>query len=116
MDLILGLALSAHLGLSEDFYNEVHPHLRFVENKYVAGIYYNSIGNFSFYGGKRFEYNNLGFEVGTATGYEILVAPYARGTYDFNEDIRLFGTAGWEENNNELKAGIVIGLELMINS
>ena len=34
----LALGLSLHLGLA-DSYNEVHPHIRYIENGYMAGAY-----------------------------------------------------------------------------
>ena len=52
MDLIWALAVSTHLGLAGD-YNEVHPHVRFIEDGAIAGAYYNSVERISFYTGYR---------------------------------------------------------------
>jgi hypothetical protein len=76
------LALSLHLGLEGD-YNGVHPHIRYSEQNYIAGVYYNSESNISFYAGKRWEHNNFGFEAGAVTGYvNQPILPYARVTYN----------------------------------
>ena len=34
MDFIWALALSSHLGMAGD-YNEIHPHVRFIEDEYI---------------------------------------------------------------------------------
>ena len=97
------LALSLHLGLEGD-YNGVHPHIRYNEQNYIAGVYYNSINNVSVYAGKRWEYNDFGLEAGAVTGYDNIapVIPYARITYN-----NLFIAPGVEPDN----VGIVIGYE-----
>jgi hypothetical protein len=78
----LALAFSLHLGLEGD-YNEIHPHIRYNEQNYIAGAYYNSESNISLYAGKRWEHNNFGFELGAVTGYvNQPILPYARVTYN----------------------------------
>jgi hypothetical protein len=77
----LALGLSLHLGLL-DSYNEVHPHIRYIENGYMAGAYYNSVENVSAYVGYRWEYEDFGLESAIVTGYpEADIVPFVRGTY-----------------------------------
>ena len=100
----LALAFSLHLGLEGD-YNEIHPHIRYNEQNYIAGAYYNSTDKVSFYVGKRWEYNNFGLETGAVTGYpQADVIPYVRGTYDN------FFVAPAVEGDDTV--GAVIGYEL----
>ena len=99
----LALAVSLHLGL-EGNYNEIHPHIRYNEQNYIAGAYYNSESNISFYAGKRWEYNDFGLEAGAVTGYSAGdVIPYGRATY------KNFFVAPAVEGDNTI--GTVIGYE-----
>ena len=78
----LALAISLHLGLNND-YNAIHPHIRYIENGYMAGAYYNSVEDISAYAGYRWEWDRIGFELAAVTGYpEATVVPYVRATYD----------------------------------
>ena len=47
------LALSMHIGLSQD-YNQVHPHARCTVDNYITGVFYNSEDNVSAYIGKKY--------------------------------------------------------------
>ena len=77
----LALGISLHLGLAQS-YNEIHPHIRYIEQGYMAGAYYNSVENISTYAGYRWEFNDFGFEAAAVTGYpEADIVPYVRGTY-----------------------------------
>ena len=67
--LSLLLALSLHMGL-EGNYNNIHPHVRCdINNNTIAGAYYNSEENISFYVGKKIPMYNIELEVGLVTGY-----------------------------------------------
>ena len=57
--LTLSLALSLHLGMDGE-YNELHPHIRYQDNKFISGAYYNSLNKISLYAGIRHEINNFG--------------------------------------------------------
>ena len=77
----LALGLSLHLGLNNN-YNEIHPHVRWSEQGFIAGAYYNSESNISAYGGYRLEYGDVGLEAGAVTGYSKAdVMPFGRITY-----------------------------------
>ena len=114
MDILLGLALSKHINFQND-YNEIHPHIRFQENFFIGGAYYNSVENISPYAGFRFEHNGLGLELGVAGGYPAfgIAVPYARGTYDLNDNIILFVAPSGEVDGNTTNIGIVAGVELL---
>jgi hypothetical protein len=112
MELLFGLALSTHLGLSQE-YNEIHPHVRLEKDGWIAGSYYNSESVVSYYSGHRIEYEGFGFELGLTTGYEEFgaIVPFGRGTYDVNENIQLFVAPSAEKTNNETTFGAIIGTE-----
>jgi hypothetical protein len=116
MDFIFGLALSAHLGLEGSF-NGLHPHVRFYEDGAIAGAYYNSVDRISFYGGYRLEpTDRLGVEFSLVTGYPAYgeLAPMVRGTYDINDNVRMFAAPAleiYDENN----IGAVLGIEFLID-
>jgi hypothetical protein len=114
MDILLGLALSQHLGFQQD-YNAIHPHIRLQHNSYIAGAYYNSEKRVSAYAGYRFEYNDLGLELGAVGGYVKLggTIPYVRFTYDINDNVVLFTSPSGERVNGEINYGIVAGVELL---
>ena len=116
MDFIWALALTTHMGLNRD-YNEIHPHVRFYEDGAIAGAYYNSVDRISFYGGYRLEpTDRLGVEFSLVTGYPAYgeLAPMVRGTYDINDNVRIFAaptTEMYDENN----IGTVLGIEFLID-
>jgi hypothetical protein len=115
VDLILGLALSTHLGLSQS-YNEIHPHIRISNDKYIAGAYYNSVKNLSVYSGIKYSYGDITIEGGLATGYEPYpIVPYGRVTYDYVDSTKLFVTTAYESNGNEVRGGVVLGIEFILN-
>lgn len=103
MDILFSLALSAHLGFQNE-YNFIHPHIRLQQDRLISGAYYNSESNISAYAGYRFEYNNIGIELGAVTGYsDADILPYIRATYN-----DLFVAPATEYG----KLGIVFGVEI----
>ena len=77
----LALGISLHLGLTQS-YNEIHPHIRYIEQGYMAGAYYNSVENISTYAGYRWEIGDFGLEAAVVTGYpEGDIVPFGRATY-----------------------------------
>ena len=100
----LALGISLHLGLAND-YNEIHPHVRYNNQNYIAGAYYNSESRISTYVGRRWETGKFGFEAGAVTGYpQADVMPFVRGTYD-----NFFVAPALEGDDT---VGAVIGYEL----
>lgn len=114
MDILLGLALSQHLNFQND-YNEIHPHIRLQQDLFIGGAYYNSVENVSPYAGIRLELENNGVELGIAGGYPAIgtVVPYARYTYDVNDNLRVFAAPAGERVDGEVNIGIVVGAELL---
>jgi len=108
--LTLSLALSSHIGMVGE-YNEFHPHIRYQDNGFISGTYYNSLNKVSLYAGVRHEINNFGIELTATTGYNHLLSPYIRSTHDIGEHTRFFITSGIENKN----VGAIIGVELSIN-
>lgn len=101
----LALGLSLHLGLEDD-YNEIHPHIRYQEERFIGGAYYNSLEKVSTYIGYRIEFGDYGLEIAGVTGYpEADVVPYVRGTYK-----NVFIAPALEDD----KTGIVIGYEFKL--
>jgi hypothetical protein len=114
MDILLGIALSQHLNMQGD-YNQIHPHIRLQEERFIAGAYYNSEERVSPYAGLRYDFLEHGIELGVVGGYPALgtVLPYARYTYDLNDNVRLFITPGGEVIDNKTEYGVVVGIELL---
>jgi hypothetical protein len=112
MEILFGLALSTHLGLTQE-YNEIHPHVRLEQDGWIAGSYYNSESTISYYGGHRVEYNQFGFEFGITSGYDYLgtLVPFGRGTYDVNNNTQLFVAPAPERIDETINMGVVIGTE-----
>ena len=114
--IIWAIGLSTHLGLVGD-YNEIHPHVRFIEDGAIAGAYYNSVERLSVYAGHRLESGNAGLELALVTGYPAFgeIAPFVRGTYDIGDNVRMFASPAIESyGNNNSDIGIVFGFELML--
>jgi hypothetical protein len=107
MDILLGLALSLHLGTEGD-YNNVHPHVRLQHDNLIGGAYYNSEYTASFYGGIAFENNRWNYEVGIVSGYDDELYPFFRSTYDLNDNTMVYMTPALEGDN----VGLVVGVEL----
>jgi len=99
----IALGLSLHLGFEKE-YNSIHPHIRYNNEHFIAGAYYNSEYTLSTYIGKRWEYNDFGLEAGAVTGYSDAVIPYARATY------KDFFAAPASERGERI--GIVLGYEV----
>jgi len=103
--LVLTLGVSLHLGLASE-YNELHPHIRYTQDNYITGLYYNSEERISPYTGYRHEYGDWGFELALAGGYTVAdVIPYTRITYK-----NYFVAPALERNN----IGVVFGLEFKL--
>ena len=99
----LALGISLHLGLTQN-YNEIHPHIRWSEQGYIAGAYYNSVENVSAYAGYRWEFGDFGLEAAAVTGYpEGDIVPFGRATYK-----NFFVAPAMEEGT----VGAVLGYEL----
>ena len=116
MDILLGLAFSTHLGLNEN-YNNLHPNIRLQTEQYIAGAFYNSEKNISFYLGKEIEWDKFGFEFGIVTGYDAYdypIAPMARATYQLSEDHKFYVAPAYEKNSSGDRVGIAFGLDFQI--
>ena len=74
------VAITLHLGLEGD-YNNIHPHGRCTVDDWIAGAYYNSEENVSYYVGKKIPNvdRDWDLEIGLVTGYSGMdVAPMIR--------------------------------------
>ena len=76
--LVLGLALSMHLGLAND-YNQVHPYAMCETDNIIVGVYYNSLDRTSLVGAYKLNISeDLVLDFGIVTGYEYDVLPMIR--------------------------------------
>ena len=67
--LVLGLALSMHLGLAND-YNQTHPYAVCETDKTIVGAYYNSLDKTSLVGAYKYELTDeVTLDLGIVTGY-----------------------------------------------
>ena len=106
--LTISLGVSIHAGFDGE-YNNLHPHIRFEHQQFIAGAYYNSVEATSVYGGYRYEKDNVGIELAAVTGYNHSVTPYIRGTYDIGK-MRMFIAPGIERKD----IGVVLGVEITL--
>ena len=112
MDILLGLALSYHVGF-EAVYNSVHPHVRLQHDQFITGLYYNSENNMSAYAGINLDWNNIFVEGGAVTGYsEGTVIPFARLGYKLG-DMFFFVAPGIETHQGSSQIRPVVGLEIL---
>jgi len=81
--LILSFAVSVHIGLSNESFNHLHPHVQYrLPNNYVTGIYHNSDRRESIYIGKETSYKGYNITYGLVHGYRrIDVAPMIKINY-----------------------------------
>ena len=71
----LGIALTLHFAMNEE-YNEVHPYMKFSNQNYNVGAFYNSERTISFYTGKEFTFDVFTVDIGIVTGYyDAKIAP-----------------------------------------
>lgn len=112
MEILYGIALSAHLGLAGD-YNLLHPHVRLQDNQFITGIYVNSMDDISVYGGVKFDYDNFWVEGALVTGYNNSnISPYIRVGKEIYQDTSVF-VAPALESFGETNIGVVIGIEFL---
>lgn len=79
--LVLGIALSVHVGL-QDNYNQTHPYLMCEKNEIITGVYYNSLSNVSLVAAKEYSLSDdLKVDLGIVTGYVYDVVPMFRVRY-----------------------------------
>lgn len=109
MNLLYGLALSAHMGF-EGEYNSIHPHVRLEQDQYAIGLYQNSENNVSSYLSYSFEKNDYYLELGIVTGY-LKPVPLIRAGVGL-DDLNLFIAPGFESRNDGLK--LVFGVEYLL--
>jgi hypothetical protein len=115
VDILLGLAISAHIGFVGE-YNSIHPNVRAeFDNTLVVGAYYNSEENISLYLAKYFE-NAKGYfmEVGVVSGYDIQdapIIPFFRAGKEINENCAVFVAPAVEVVNGETNIAVVVGVE-----
>lgn len=97
-----GVALSLHL-LGGDM-NFFHPYVKYQQDKFIAGVFYNSEKNASVFVGV-----DLGdLELGLVTGYTGAdVAPYVRYTKNFSDEGYLFVTPDVRVNGD---VGVTVGI------
>lgn len=82
--IILGIALSAHIGFTED-YNEVHPNLTCKVGNVSSTVYHNSEDNVSVAGFYTFDVaGGVSLDAGVVTGYSAgPLMPLAKLNYDY---------------------------------
>ena len=100
--LAIGLALSLHVGL-ENNYNQTHPYVMCETENVIGGVYYNSLDKLSIVGGYKIQLlDDLTLDVRAVTGYDYDVVPMARLRYK-----NLFIMPALEDD----RPGVVVGLQ-----
>lgn len=111
MDILIGVALSLHIGF-QDQYNNLHPQIRLQSEEFISGIYYNSEDKLSAYAGMEFNKGLWSHEIGIVSGYEnSAVQPFVRSTYAFSNTVKGFVSPAIEKVNGKESVGIVLGIE-----
>jgi predicted porin len=101
MSITTGIALSLHLGLLGD-YNAIHPYVSYDNDKFIAGVYYNSVERISIYGGVKYKFSkDTSLELGLVSGYNDNVIPMAKLNHK-----QFYVMPAADE-----KVGIVIGIQ-----
>jgi len=101
--LAIGLALSMHVGLAND-YNQIHPYATCETDKTITGVYYNSLEKLSLFGAIKYKLTDeLLLDVGIVTGYVYDVVPMARLRYK-----NIFIMPAIEEDTT----GLVLGIQV----
>lgn len=109
MNILYGLALSAHMGFNGE-YNAIHPHVRLEKDSYATGLYWNSEENLSTYLSYSFKMDKYFLEIGAVSGYSE-TNPLVRAGIEV-ENFNLFVTPGFERRNDGLK--LVFGVEFLL--
>ena len=107
-DLItLSVAFTMHFSIPLD-YNNIHPHVRYTSDDFVAGVYHNSVRRKSVYIGKVYTLDkDTSVEVVLATGYMYPVVPNVNLTY------RNFFIAPLVDTvKGKVNTGVIVGTEL----
>ena len=107
MEFFLGIAVSAHLGLSGN-YNGIHPNIGIETNNISIGAYYNSESNISNYVSYEFEITeDTSLEIGAVDGYKYFdILPFAKLNHK-----NFFMAPAIEKYNGKNNIGLIIGLE-----
>ena len=104
------IALSMHFGIGTGW-NEVHPGVKYYENPWSVGAYYNSEHNVSVYGSYTFE-GPISLEIGLATGYSgAPVIPFIRTFTALYDNSILFISPAYNIDTEQF--GFVVGVEFM---
>ena len=99
----LGIALTLHFAMNEE-YNEVHPYMKFSNQNYNVGAFYNSEKRISYFTSTNINLdNNVDVEIGLVSGYRKDITPLVRLRYG-----TFFMMPGIENDN----VGIVIGKQI----
>jgi hypothetical protein len=110
MSITTGIALSLHLGLAND-YNGFHPYIRYENQDFIAGVYYNSEDSIGVFAGVNTQLTNrISVDLGLVSGYSgEKLMPMLRFVDD---KTGIFITPGVEVNDGDLdNVGLVIGIQ-----
>ena len=112
---ILSLALTTHLGFDGNP-EAIHPHLQYVKDDKIAGLFVNSENSVSAYYGFKKTYGKNSIDFSLVTGYDAEpLLPYIRINLAVNTNFSLFVTPAVELYDTgtevERNIGVVIGLE-----
>ncbi len=120
---LYGLAMSMHLGLPDNDYNTIHPHIRVQREALISGVYLNSEDRLSSYVGMQYVYStryNIYLETGLVTGYTGVSWPatlYTRLGKQLSKHKSLFVAPGvYVSSNTEVDIGIVVGIEVLLGN
>ena len=110
MSILTGIALSVHLGLDHN-YNGFHPYIRYYNQDFISGVFYNSENRIGFYAGLNKKLSkDFSVDLGIVTGYKSAdILPMVRFIHDKSG---MFITPGVEVSYDNIeKIGVVFGVQ-----
>ena len=107
------LAISLHLGIG-DGWNNIHPGIRYRQDWWTVGAYYNSERRVSAYTSATMNRGDWFAEAGLVTGYaDAELLPFIRSGVHLNENQIIFvGPAyGKGHDRDDYSFGVILGVE-----
>ena len=105
----LFLALTIHFAPAD--HNQIHPHIRYSDESFIVGSYYNSLDHVSLYVGLRHG-DKYWIEYGAVTGYETKIAQTARAGVQITDDIGVYVAPVYYNEDNVISG--LVGIEFKL--
>ena len=109
-EIVVGLMLSAHISLGENF-NNLHPSVAYKDNNQrIVGVYKNSYSKPSFYAGYVKNFDGFELHYGAVTGYVLPVVPFVVLKKELEKDVKFVVIPSY--NMTHKNPGVIFGIEI----